>query len=352
MNTILVVSDDTHLKTNLTDIIQQKWKVNPSFTVSFEEAIKILSQQTCSVVIGDNDLYSNDLNINFLQNIKQLWPKTVRILLMGENKDINITEMINQAQIFRVFDKSSSVDELVDIISESIDTFSSTFYSHKMSKILKSENKELSAFNKILEDQITSQIHDVESTNVKLSTTLISSVKALSEAVEAKDAITHGHSERVALLSTELARGMGLSEDETASIEIAALLHDIGKIGISEIILNKPGVLTQSEMELMRQHPVIGYNIVTHLPFDSSVSQTVLQHHENFDGSGYPNGIAGHNIILGARIIHIADAFDTMTTSRPYNTPLEHAFALEELKNKANQHFDPDLIALFIEMKY
>ena len=352
VNTILIVTADTHFKNKVFRAIQKKLNTEPAFTESFEDAIRILSQKTCSVVVGDSELYSNTLNIQFFRQIKQLWPKTMRILLIGDNKNVDIIEIINHAEIFRVFEKKSQALELVDMIIESIETFSSTFYAHKMSKLLRMENSQLNMENHLLEQRLSTQVKDTEQINSTLSTTLISSVKALSEAVEAKDPLTHGHSERVAIISKEMASALGLSGDETAYIEIAALLHDIGKIGISESILNKPSMLTQVEMAIMQQHPIIGYNIVTHLPFDTYIANTVLQHHENFDGSGYPHHLTGHAITLGARIIHLADAYDTMTTVRPYHTPLEHAFALEEIKRKAGCHFDPELVALFIELKY
>lgn len=172
-------------------------------------------------------------------------------------------------------------------------------------------------------------------------------VDALSAALDAKSSFTCGHSERVAELSLLLAKGLGLSEVEQERIHIGAHLHDIGKIGIPDEILNKPGKLTDSEFSIIRQHPGIGSNIVGKVQVFQSVTDIVRHHHERFDGKGYPDRLKGEEISLGARIVAMADAFDAMITIRPYRLALSFNEVLEEIKVCRGSQFDPKIVDAF-----
>ena len=157
------------------------------------------------------------------------------------------------------------------------------------------------------------------------------------------------HSKRVSMYSENLAKSLHLSDTEVEEIKLAGLMHDIGKIGIDETILNKPGSLDEEQWERMKQHSEIGYRILSSVGEFSKISQIVLHHHENYDGTGYPSGIKEKSIMLGARIVRIADAYDAMTGERTYNTPLSKEDAINELKNNSNTAFDPELVNVFIK---
>lgn len=172
-------------------------------------------------------------------------------------------------------------------------------------------------------------------------------IRALAAAMEAKDPYTKGHSERVALYSGILAREMKLPADMVNTLHFAALLHDIGKIGISEAVLNKPASLTKEEFEQIKTHPVMGANIVEKIDFLSAASEFIRSHHERMNGSGYPDGLAGDDISLGAKILAVADTFDAMTSDRPYRSAWPVDKALEEIKRHEGVLFDEKVVEAF-----
>lgn len=169
-------------------------------------------------------------------------------------------------------------------------------------------------------------------------------VDALSTALDAKNSNMCGHSERVAELSLLMAKTMGLPLVEQERIHIGAHLHDIGKIGIPDAILNKPGKLTEDEFDTIRQHPEIGGTIVGKIKVFRSVADIVRHHHERFDGKGYPDGLCGQEISLGARIVAVADSFDAMTTMRTYRLAFTVCEAIEEAERCKGSQFDPEIV--------
>jgi putative nucleotidyltransferase with HDIG domain len=183
-----------------------------------------------------------------------------------------------------------------------------------------------------------------------LQATYISTVKALMSIVEAKDAYTKGHTERVADYALALARKMKLDREGLRDLAFAAVLHDIGKLVIYEKVLNKPGSLNDEEWELLKSHPEIGASIIENMEFLSAAVPLVRHHHERFDGAGYPDGLKGEDIPLGARIIAVADSYDAMTTDRSYRAALSKEIALGTMKSKAGTQFDADVVKNFVEL--
>lgn len=178
----------------------------------------------------------------------------------------------------------------------------------------------------------------------------LSSIYALAATIDAKDHYTFGHSNNVAKLAKELAKKADLSDKDIETIYNAGLLHDIGKVGVPEAILSKPGRLTSREKELMDSHVVQSINIIKHIPNLINTVPAIMSHHEKYDGTGYPRGIKGENIPMLGRCICIADSFDAMTTDRPYKKGLSFDEAKEELKRFAGKQFDPHLVKLFIAL--
>ncbi len=189
--------------------------------------------------------------------------------------------------------------------------------------------------------------------NIELFSSLqdayLATVRSLAAAVDAKDPYTHGHSDRVATYSAAIAEKLDLSGEQRIALEMAAYLHDIGKIGIRESILLKPGKLTDEEMGQMRHHPLIGANILKPVAFPWPIAPIVRHHHERYDGGGYPAGLKGEEIPLLARILTVADAFEAMTSDRPYRPGRTEEEAIEELHACEGGHFDPRVVAAFIE---
>ncbi|HHU50731.1 MAG TPA: HD-GYP domain-containing protein [Firmicutes bacterium] len=178
----------------------------------------------------------------------------------------------------------------------------------------------------------------------------LATIKALASSIEAKDPYTRGHSERVTKLSLLLGELMGLSSNELLNLKYGGLLHDIGKIGVSELILNKPGSLSAQEFNVIQKHPVIGADIVTPVSFLQGTLPLIRHHHERYDGSGYPDHISSKELPLSVRILTICDAFDAMSSDRPYRKALPLSTCIEELKNKAGSQFDPEIVSIFTNL--
>ena len=177
-----------------------------------------------------------------------------------------------------------------------------------------------------------------------------STIRSLAEAIDAKDSYTRGHSDRVADYAEALARKLDLEEDMLSAVRCAGYLHDTGKIGIPDAILLKPGKLTEDEFSQIMGHPILSHKIIEPVQFPYEVKPLVRHHHEHIDGSGYPDGLVGEEIPLGARIIGIADAYEAMTSDRPYRVALSRPAALDELKRCAGTQFDSDLVEAFLEV--
>jgi response regulator RpfG family c-di-GMP phosphodiesterase len=175
-------------------------------------------------------------------------------------------------------------------------------------------------------------------------------IRSLDLALEAKDRYTRGHSERVALHSVMIAEVLGLGDAEIEMLERAATMHDVGKIGVPEEIIHKPAALTAAEFEHVRKHPVIGERIVSQLTFMTECLPVIRGHHERLDGGGYPDGLEGEVIPLGARIIAVADSYDAMTSERPYRSPMAQAEALAELERCVGTQFDPACVRALVEV--
>lgn len=173
---------------------------------------------------------------------------------------------------------------------------------------------------------------------------------ALSAALDARDRETEGHSQRVTKLALTIGRKLNLSAQELTNLERGALLHDVGKIGISDNILLKTGPLTAEERALMNQHPKLGYEMLKGIPFLREALPVVLYHQEMWDGGGYPEGLRGSEIPLTARIFAVADTFDAMTSTRPYRAALSHEDALREIRRCRGTQFDPVVVDIFLEL--
>jgi putative nucleotidyltransferase with HDIG domain len=175
-------------------------------------------------------------------------------------------------------------------------------------------------------------------------------LEAMGNALDLRDEETEGHSRRVTAYTIALAQAMGLESEELRTISRGAFLHDIGKIATPDRILLKPGKLSKDEMTIMKQHCERGYEMVHKIPFLRDAAEIVYAHQERFDGQGYPRGLRGEEIPLGARIFAIADALDAMTSDRPYRRGTTFAAATAEIRQCAGQQFDPQIVEVFLAM--
>ena len=179
----------------------------------------------------------------------------------------------------------------------------------------------------------------------------MSTIAAFAMAIDAKDQVTHGHIRRVQRFTMELARSLGVKDErQLKAIEAAALLHDTGKLAVPEYILNKPGPLTASEFEKMKEHASVGANILKSIEFPYPVEPVVRHHHENWDGSGYPDGLKGQDIPLGARILSVVDCFDALTSDRPYRPRMTREQAEQILRDRRGTMYDPWIVDTFLKI--
>lgn len=207
------------------------------------------------------------------------------------------------------------------------------------------ERKRLLLENKAYQQNL---LQKVEEQSAKIRNSFLGAMTSLVYALEAKDIYTSGHSQKVAELSSTLASELGMPQDKIERIRLAGLLHDIGKIGIKEFILNKRGRLTDEEYQHIRLHPQIGVKILTPIMEDSSILDMVRHHHERYDDKGYPDGLLGNEIPFEASILMLADAYDAMTSARPYHAAMSPEKACEEIKRCSGSQFNPEVAEVFL----
>jgi putative nucleotidyltransferase with HDIG domain len=212
---------------------------------------------------------------------------------------------------------------------------------------LKLENR---AYQTNLEALVTARTEQLRQAISTLERSYDITLEALGNALDAKDAETEGHSKRVTAFTIAIARAMGLSADQIRVIARGAFLHDIGKMAIPDHILKKPGKLDPEEMEIMREHCYRGYQIVKRIPYLSEAAEIVYAHQEKYDGTGYPRGLKGNEIPLGARIFSIADTLDAMMSDRPYRPAQPLSAAREEIQDWSGRQFDPEVVKVFLSM--
>jgi len=278
-----------------------------------------------------------------LPRIREMHPLIPVIMLTAYNDlATGLEAMKNGAFDYLV--KPSRLEHIAETIAKAIryrDIVREKFEQDK-----KNEEYKLS-----LERSMQSKTLELSETYEKLKAANMQTVQALAETIEAKDQYTQGHCERVRSLAVRLARELKLPEDQIEPLEFAALLHDIGKIGIPERILNKVGPLDPEEVEVIKMHPLIGAQILSIVEFFAPAINGVRHHHERWDGTGYPDGVAGENIDPLARIITLADTFDAMAQSRPYRKALPLEAVLDEIRSESGKQFAPDVVAAFFNAK-
>jgi putative nucleotidyltransferase with HDIG domain len=212
---------------------------------------------------------------------------------------------------------------------------------------LKLENR---AYQTDLEALVEARTEQLRKAVVDLERSYDITLEALGDALDKKDAETEGHSKRVTAFTIAIARAMGLSKDQIAVIARGAFLHDIGKMAVPDAILRKPGKLTPDEILIMQEHCYHGYEILKKIPFLNEAAEIVYAHQERFDGTGYPRGLKGDEIPLGARMFSVADTLDAITSDRPYRPAQSLAAARAEIARWSGRQFDPEVVKVFLDM--
>lgn len=327
---ILVVDDESYVR----DIISRKLSADGYVcdqAENAEKALSMISRGQYECVLSDINMPGMD-GIELLRNIR-LVDRDVAVVMVTGAPDLDGALEAMRLGAHDHLSKPLNLDHLSLTVDRAIEK-----------KRLVEENRE---YQRDLESKVeerTSQLYDA---NEELRRLFMGSIKALAQALEAKDEYTQGHSERVSEIAVGIGRYLSLGETEINDIWLAGLLHDIGKIGVRESVLNKPGKLDAEEWEAIQRHPVIAERILFPIAELSNVISIVRHHHERFDGSGYPDGLKTGEIPLGARILSVADAYDALTSRRPYRDALSVKEALSVLEDASGTQFDSVIVRAF-----
>lgn len=319
---VLVVDDEeTYLRT-LRRILRKDFNVLTA--MSGVEGLEVLEQNKDVALILSDQRMPVMTGSDFLGKAIDYSPDAIRFLITGYADLDAVIDAINTGHIYRYISKPWNPDELLIDVKRAVE--------HYMTS---RENIRLAKFN----EQLVQDLKEL----------LFNTVSAISNALEAKDSYTYGHSYRVTFYSIKIGEILGLDSQQLSFLEFAGLLHDIGKIGVPELILNKPGRLTDEEYRVICRHPVRGGQILSRLKNMQYVVDCVVHHHERFDGTGHPDQLKGQSIPLGARILAVADSYDAMTSDRPYRKGMPHEVAVEELHRCSNTQFDPAIVHAFLQ---
>jgi response regulator RpfG family c-di-GMP phosphodiesterase len=325
--TCLIVDDEPHLRRVLVRLMQAE-----GFTCreagSGVEALRQLAESPATLVL--TDLHMPELDgIGLLTEARRRYPDTAVVLITAV-ADVSTAVNCLAVGAMDYLTKPFHLDEVRARVRQALE---------KRRLILENRAYQLGLEARVLEQA------------KRLEELFFASIQSLADALEVKDPYTAGHSMRVSRYSTLIARAMGLEDELLRQIELGGRVHDIGKIGVREAVLNKPGALTDEEYAHIMTHPVVGWRILGPLLGDMPLALDVVRsHHERFDGRGIPDGLAGGAIPLVARITAVADTFDAMTSARPYRPGLPGSAARAELVRCSGTQFDPDVVRVFVSM--
>ncbi len=328
---ILIIDDELIPRVSIKMVLKDKYFVHTAS--SGQEGLNLMLQYPINLVVLDIKMPDMD-GIAVLREIKKKHPDTEVILLTAYasiDSARNAVQLGALDYLMKPFDK----DAVLNVVEKGLQK-------NRTKKASIQEKEELIYKTRSLESEITKAQQE-------LIRAYEGTVKALIRAIDAKDHYTFDHSDHVTKLAVIIADALGISENMKNKIRYGGIIHDIGKIGIEEVILGKPGKLTTAEYEKIKEHPEIGAMIVNAVPFLEEIVPIVLYHHEKYDGSGYPKGLKADNVPMAARIITIADAIDAMMSDRPYRKALSMDKIISELKNGTGSQFDPLIVELIFK---
>jgi len=312
-------------------------------TADAEEALNIiydLQRQGRTVELVITDLVMPGMSGDrLLEIVNSRFPHIMKVLLTGHTAVDSALYTINNAKLDKYVSKPWHMEDMQLTLASLLAQFR-----------LREDNRQLLLDLQKRNEELQGTLRDLEEAKRQIEVNYMDTLQSLAVALEAKDAYTAGHSERVARWAVMIARRIGLSESEVEDIRSVALLHDIGKIGMPERILNKPGALTESEFALVKTHPVTGAQILQPLKSFHRYIPIVRHHHEWYNGCGYPDKVGGGELPLPVWIAATADAFDAMTSNRPYRRMQTLEFAFGQLSGGMGSQFNPECVRAFIDL--
>jgi response regulator RpfG family c-di-GMP phosphodiesterase len=326
---ILIVDDEVEITEILADLLSEEYECLKAG--SAEDALKRLVEGDFQLVISDITMPGMS-GLEMIPHVKELSPDTVVVMISG----MQTVESAIGALRLGAFDylmKPFDLRQVEAVVKRALEHYELVVAKQR--------------YENHLEELVEQRTAELDRTLNSLEDSYRSTLKALTAALETRDSETHGHSERVVTYSLRLGREYGLSSDKMKALEFGSLLHDIGKIGVPDSILRKPGKLTEEEWVRMREHPLHGQQILRGIVFLEGAARVVAQHHEKWDGTGYPFGLREEEIDICARIFAVADAFDAITSDRVYRRGKSYEAAAQELDDWAGRQFDPKVVKAF-----
>ncbi|HEY2961187.1 MAG TPA: HD domain-containing phosphohydrolase [Pyrinomonadaceae bacterium] len=326
---ILIVDDEIEITEILADLLSEDYECLKA--ASAEQALMLLREHQFQLVISDITMPGMS-GLEMIPHVKDLSPETVVVMISG----MQTVESAIGALRLGAFDylmKPFDLRQVEAVVKRALEHYDLVVAKQR--------------YENHLEELVEQRTAELDRALNSLEGAYRSTLKALTAALETRDSETHGHSERVVSYSLRLGREYGLSSEEMKSLEFGSLLHDIGKIGVPDSILRKPAKLTEEEWVRMREHPLHGQQILRGIEFLQGAARVVAQHHEKWDGTGYPLGLRGEDIDICARIFAVADAFDAITSDRVYRRGKSYEAAAQELDDWAGRQFDPKVVAAF-----
>jgi len=326
---LLIVDDEVEVRSVLHDLLSENYQCGEAS--SAEEALTQLRDHDYELVISDITM-SGMSGLEMIPHVKVVSPDTVIVMISGMQ---TIESAINALRLgaFDYLMKPFDLRQAEAAIARA--------YEHHELIVAKRR------YENHLEELVEQRTAELDQALDSLENAYRTTLQALTAALETRDAETHGHSERVVTFSLRLGREYGLTRPQMKALEFGSLLHDIGKIGVPDAILRKPAKLTDEEWVRMREHPLHGQQILRGIKFLEGAAKVVAQHHEKWDGSGYPLGLKAEEIDICARIFSVADAFDAITSDRVYRQGRPYEAAAQELDEWIGRQFDPKVVEAF-----
>ncbi len=340
---VLFVDDEANILHSVRRVMR-KADVEIETTTDAEEALRMVEADAFAVVVSDQRMPRME-GVELLEKVRVHSPDTVRIILTGYADVQASVDAINKGAVYRYLNKPWEDDDLRNTVRQAVDQYLLVKENRRLQELTESQNDELKDLNENLKQKVMERTWEVLRLNQKLEHSFMGAVHAMARLGEMHSTVVGSHAKRVALLSTEMAKRLGIEGKDLMQVEVAATLHDIGKTLINPVILRKAeSDLDVGDRAILREHPVHGEAIVRLVPNNEDAAVYVRHHHERFDGNGYPDGLAGVDIPLGARIIAVANAYDKLLNSRFSFANTTPAQAMHVARGRVNSEFDPAVL--------
>ncbi len=330
---VLIVDDEISTRKLLVAMLREAG-VRCKTAACADEGLNVLETESVDAVLSDLQMPGIS-GMQFLAQVRPRYSHLAFLMITGvDDIQVGIEAMKSGADDYLV--KPLQIEVVMASLERALEK--------------KRLQKEVENYRRHLEEMVGERTQQLRSALLQIERSYEDTLEALGAAIDLRDSETAGHSRRVAMYSTKIAKELDVAEHELKTIIRGAWLHDIGKLATPDAILLKPGALTQEEWRIMQRHAEIGYDLVKRIPFLAQAAEIILSHHERWDGSGYPRGLKARDIPLGARVFAVADTVDAMTSDRPYRSALSFEETEEEIRRGSGSRYDSQVANVFLSV--